>query len=144
MCRSEQLFAAILAVVVLGACSRASPEFKVGQTITLTIVREGPPGEAPVEEQVTTDRVKIASLLAVLRGASPAKDHKCSDSRLVFLDQRDGRRVQIGTLAGHDSRYYEFRLYRGSDYDIYRVERQPFLDAMAGLGVTEIDLGGPE
>ena len=52
----------------------------------------------------------------------------------------------IGILAGHDARFYELRIYGGEDneYEIVRVKREGFLEAMAGIGLNGLDGGGPE
>ena len=51
--------------------------------------------------------------------------------------------MEIGILAGHDPEYYEFRVYRNgaSGYDMYRVDRELFTGAIAGLGLDKLDRG---
>jgi hypothetical protein len=86
----------------------------------------------------TRDAGKIDALLAVLRTGGGASDHKCGDGGTITLRLRGGGETKIGILAGHDAGFYEFRVYpkTGSGYDLYRVKRGPFLEAMAGAGAV--------
>lgn len=93
------------------------------------------------------DAKTIEALLAALRNAEETKDHKCADSGRITLRLKDGGARKLGILAGHDKRHYEFREYTEDGrerYKIFRVEREPFLKAMQGLGATDLDPGRPE
>jgi hypothetical protein len=118
--------------------SAQHPEFAQGSIETVTI-------KLDASKRVSTrDPEKIETLLAALRHAQATNDHKCGDSGQIVLRKKRGDEVKLGILAGHNQRYYEFRLYRGTSYDIYRVERKPFLKGMEDLGLTELDPGFPE
>jgi hypothetical protein len=84
----------------------------------------------------------------VLAQARPTEDHKCSDEGQITLHLRFGRSVKLGTLAGHNPNYYEFRLYSGKEgprrYTIYRVPIGEFVASMRRLGVTSVRPPAPD
>jgi hypothetical protein len=90
------------------------------------------------------DAVKIEALLAVLQSGEATKDHKCGTSGQITLHRKNGSIIKIGILAGHDPNFYEFRVFHGERYDIFRTDRDRFLKAMADLGVNKLDPGLPE
>ena len=95
---------------------------------------------------ISKNREKITALVEVLRRGVPTSDHKCGDSGSITLEPFGYGITKLGILAGHHEPYYEFRLYTndGRGYEMYRVERPAFLEALADLGITKVDLGGPE
>jgi hypothetical protein len=123
--------------LALAGCSSQFPEF-AKESVEEVKIHEGG------VKVSSRDPAKIESLLAALRDAQATKDHKCGDSGEVFLGKKGGEEIRLGILPGHNDQYYEFRLYRGRGYAIYRVQREGFLKAMAALGVKNLDPGGPE
>jgi hypothetical protein len=95
---------------------------------------------------ITHDPTKIQVVLTEIAKGKQTRDHKCGESGNLTLHRKDGGSVDIGILSGHHAEYYEFRVFRasGSGYSIYRTERAPFLEAMATLGLPELDPGLPE
>lgn len=100
----------------------------------------------PTQQVVTDNRSKFEPLLEVLQEGVPTSDHKCGTSGSLMLKLQDGSKLELGLLAGHDNQYYEFRLYTydWKRYEMYRVDRAALLAALADLGITQVDLGGPE
>jgi hypothetical protein len=92
----------------------------------------------------SSDSVLVGSLLAIFRSAQRTNDHKCGETGTITLRRKDGSETSLGILAGHDQQYYEFRAHHGTGYDIFRVERAPFLRAMRAMGAGELDPGSPE
>jgi hypothetical protein len=85
---------------------------------------------------------KAGNVQKIIPSAKESEDHKCGDSGQIILCRKNNSEVKIGILAGHDLQHYELRIYQGHSYDIFRVNRIPFLKAMADLGVGELDPGG--
>ena len=100
------------------------------------------------EQAASDDRTKIITLLNVLQRGVPTGDHKCGNSGSIMLQLQTGGQLELGLLAGHHEPYYEFRLYTNDwpwkEYEMYRVDRPALLAALADLGITQVDLGGPE
>jgi hypothetical protein len=90
------------------------------------------------------DQEKIAALVALLEQGQPTPDHKCGDSGRILFQLKDGRWIRVGILAGHDSRFYEYRRYWDGKYEMARVDRRSFAEAVEGLGVNGLDQGRPE
>jgi hypothetical protein len=100
----------------------------------------------PPQTVTSTDAVKIAALVKVLRSGEPTDDHKCADSGELTLQLASGEKRSLGILPGHHAPYYEFRLRatNGRNYEMYRVDRAALLAALADFGITKVDLGAPE
>lgn len=98
------------------------------------------------QQTLSRDAAKNAMLLEVLQRGVPTGDHKCSDSGAIKLQLHAGGQLELGLLAGHHKLFYEFRFYTNDwrRYEMYRVERPALLAALADLGITQVDLGGPE
>lgn len=121
------------------------PSLPVAQFQTIEISLHDQMGNR-TEQVVSDDRTKITALLEVLQRGVPAGDHKCGDSGSIKLQHRAGGKLELGLLAGHHEQHYEFRLYTNDwrRYEMYRVERPALLAALADLGITKVELGGPE
>jgi hypothetical protein len=134
---------AVVALLVAGlaGCAAKPPDFAAGSIEVVEIKLSGLAKRQKAAEIRSTDAAQITALLDVLRSAVATRDHKCANSGQIALSQKEKGEVRIGILAGHDEQHYEFRLYRGGSYDIFQVERAPFLKAMADLGAGELDLG---
>jgi hypothetical protein len=128
----------------MAGCHRQPSRFEPG-TVEAVDVQLEEWGQ-PVAKVSSRDEAKVQALVRVLRTGLSTGDHKCGDSGRLMLHYPNGGTQRIGILAGHDSRYYEFRVYdrSGSDYAMYYVDREPFLKAMAGLGLERLDLGSPD
>jgi hypothetical protein len=145
MVRCYAWIALAIGVSITG-CGGSSPALDFGnvEAITLRVDEDGD-YRHPVTVE-SSEPGKIEALLAVFRKGELAKEHKCADSGEITLRRKGGGKQVIGVLAGHNSRYYEIRVYptNETDWQIYRVERTPFLNAMAGFGLEKLDRGGPE
>ena len=135
-----RIVAALLVACLVG-CAGKGPDLPAGNVETVDIRLDDWGQNQKAAKVSSTDAAKVRALLAVLRSAKPTEDHKCGDSGKLTLRQKGGGAVEIGILAGHDLRFYEFRVYRGESYEIFRVERAPFLKAMAAFRVGELDPG---
>jgi hypothetical protein len=155
MKRNRTVYAMLLLVVGAIIASRllTTPSDRdIGGEYTSIEFRYLPNEQVKIQQDerppvVCTDPAILGRLVALLHKRAATKDHKCSDTGRFELKSKDGQAVQIGTLAGHDPRYYEIRVYRsetGNHYDIYRLNRTEFLAVMADVGVKELDSGGPE
>jgi hypothetical protein len=82
----------------------------------------------------STNSAGIRALLAVLATAKRTSDHKCGDIATITFKRKTGSAEEFGVLPGHDAAYYEFR-HVGR---INRVNRDEFLSALRGIGVTSI------
>jgi hypothetical protein len=95
---------------------------------------------------LTKDPGSARDVLRVMQRGWNTGDHKRGDDAWLIFERADGVPLEFGILPGHDSRYYEYRVYAFGrrTYRIFRMDRQPFLAAMASVGVTDLDLGRPE
>ena len=131
----------VLAFLLLGAAAAAqapenkAPGLQKGEIASLEIFDRDPASR--VEELVfqTSDPERIEPLAAVIRSATPGRDHKCADTGVIVLHMKDGRAVRLGTLAGHDAAFWEYRLYSGEAYEVFRVDRGAFLRVLEQFGV---------
>jgi len=142
--RCPILFA--LATILIPGCVGTSPAVAMEDVEAIDIHLDTWGERQKAADTSTQDAGKIEGLLAVLRTAARTTDHKCGDTGTITLRLRGGAKKKIGILAGHDARYYDFRVYRGTGerYDMYRVKRAPFLEAMAGVGANGLDHGSPQ
>jgi hypothetical protein len=138
-----RVVAAVLGVCLPG-CAAKPPYLTARDVEAVEIQLENWREQQKAAKVSSTDAAKIDALLALLRSGEPTRDHKCGDSGQITLRRRDGNEVKIGILAGHDRRYYELRVYRGSSYEVFRVERVPFLKEIGAFGVEGLDPGSPE
>ena len=104
--------------------------------IVLTEDTENPQAALRVTSR---DKRLIDDLLAVLRSAERASEHKCANCGSIWIQRPDGDYYELGILPGHDPEYYEYRY--GSR--INRVKREPFLAALHAMGVDKIKLKPP-
>lgn len=80
---------------------------------------------------VCQDKEPIESLVAVLKKATPASDHRCAPRwRLTLTSEAD---VVLDMLPGHDDAKYEFRF----NNRLYGVSRPEFIQAMQRIGLQE-------
>jgi hypothetical protein len=131
-------------VACLAGCAAKPPDLPVGSVEAVEIQLDNWGEHQKATKASSADAAKIEALLAVLRSAEATRDHKCGDSGQITLRRKGGGEVKLGILAGHDPRYYEFRFYQGDSYGIFRVQRVPFMKAMADFGVGGLNPGGPE
>lgn len=148
MIRSFTLSVAMLSLFLFTGCPDKPAAFDPGavESVDVSLMDQWG-GRQKGAAASTREPHKVEALVAVLRKARPTDDHKCADSGRITLHRSEGETLEIGILAGHNSNYYEFRAYRNSDrgYDMYRIKREPFLEAMAALGLEEpLDPGTPE
>jgi hypothetical protein len=98
------------------------------------------PGYEQDEAEVTTDDPAVVQqLLDVFRAARRAKEHKCGSSGVICIHLKGGSIEELMILAGHDERYYEYRM--GSR--INRVDREPFLEALRAMGLSKVKVVPP-
>ena len=118
------------------------PVFHVNEIAEIEVHLSNMEDRQAAAEIATRDPVKIESVLTALAKGRMTQDHKCGASGNITLHRTDGEKVSIGILSGHHAEFYEFRVYplNGSGYRIYRTEREPFLHAMAELGLTKLVL----
>lgn len=83
------------------------------------------------------DPAKFSDLVAVLRSATAATDHKCAEIGVITLIDDRNHRDEYEILPGHDPARYEFRHNR----KLYSVDRPSFLAAMQKLGVSSLPIG---
>jgi hypothetical protein len=135
--------AVAVSLLLFAGCANKATSFDPGNVESVDVRLDDWQDRQKGAEASTRDASKITELIAVLRKGEPATDHKCGTSGWLILHQEGGRTCRVGILAGHNPRYYEFRVYRGegSRYDMYRVEREPFLKAMSGVGLDQLDPG---
>ena len=143
----------LIAIVVLALCIfyawplKPPPEFPVRQVTSLNVeLRTFDQNGVISRTFESNDIERTRKLLQVMQAGTGADDHKCGDTGTVLFQNAGGPPLKFGILAGHDPGYYEYRYYSSVDrpYDLFKVDRQLFLAAMAELGVTDLDLGGPE
>lgn len=91
----------------------------------------------------SADGSKIEALAAVVRRARRVDEHKCAESGSLTFHKKDGWTVGLDLLAGHKSRYYEFRVSAGAEPGTYQVDRQPLQRALSDLGAGPLDPGPP-
>jgi hypothetical protein len=115
-------------------------EFAAGSVDQIEIQLDDLAEHQKAEHTTSGDKGKIETLLTILRSAKPTKDHKCADSGKITLRlKKDGTKLELGILAGHDAQFYEFRAYHNGRYDIFRVPRAPFLKAIEAFGVGKLN-----
>lgn len=133
-------------LILLTGCGRKPSAFEPGDVETVDARMADGGNRQHAAKTSSSDARRIDALLGVLRKGEPAADHKCVDGGHITLHEKGGGELKIGILTGHDARYYEFRVYRGKGegYDMFRVEREPFLKAMTGLGLDVLNPGGPK
>ena len=136
--------AAAFLVACLAGCTAKPPDLATGSVEAVAIQLDARAERQKAAKASSADAAKVEALLHILRSADATRDHKCGDSGQITLRRKDGGELKIGILAGHDLRYYEFRVYQGSSYGIFRVKRVPFLKAIADFGVEGLDPGLPE
>jgi hypothetical protein len=143
MVRCFTLAIASFSLFVLASCADRPSEFDPGEVESIDARLNDWQDRQQAAQASTDDPDKIEALVGVLRKGEPTKDHKCGDSGRLTLQGPGDRTWEVGILAGHNCRYYEFRVYRAQDrgYDIYRVEREPFVTAMAAIGLDRLDPG---
>jgi hypothetical protein len=137
MVRHLSRLACPVILLPLAGCGKKPLTFEPGHVEAIDAYQvHVSPQQAPAKVS-NSETAKIEALLAVLRTGEPAADHKCVDDMHVILHRKGGSEQKVGGLAGHDAYYYEFRVYhdKGEGYDMFRVEREPFLKAMAALGL---------
>jgi hypothetical protein len=93
----------------------------------------------PARHYRTADEAAIARFLAAIRTARPATEHMCGTLAYVSIHCKNGSVESLGILPGHDPRFYEYRYAR----TINRVERVPFLEALAAIGVRDMKVDPP-
>jgi hypothetical protein len=121
------------------------PPALVSGEIATVDVNVFPIADRPAAHVSNAEQPKIEALAQVLRAGTLVEDHKCGNTGRISFRFTDGHGLEVGILAGHDGRFYEYRLYAPSGgYSVFRVDRKPFLTAMANLGLPELDLGLPE
>lgn len=83
----------------------------------------------------TGDPAKIKALAEIVKTGIPTDDHKCADGGRLSFHLAGGKTLEVGILAGHDERYYEYRVYSSEreGYSMFRVDREAFLAAMANI-----------
>lgn len=86
-------------------------------------------GDEP--ESFTRSTSRIAHLLSVLSNAEQTDDHRCDARAHMEFIRRDGERILIHLLPGHDPQYYQYRLGTKT----YRVARDEFRSAIQGMDV---------
>jgi hypothetical protein len=139
-------FAGMIVVAVLAsqALGPRPPSLPRGSIASLVIdLEEIHGGQAAIKIR-STDGSRIESLAAVLRRARSAEDHKCSSTGKLIFGMKDGTAAFFGLLPGHDRRYYEFRTPSEDGYNVFKIDRQAFLQTMAALGVSTLEPGLPE
>jgi hypothetical protein len=109
------------------------------ESVTITLRKSDPRPEYPGYEQepaevTTADPALIHPLLDVFRRARRGEEHKCGSSGTITIRRTDGGVEELRILAGHDERYYEYRM--GSR--INRVPREPFLAALRAMGLNRV------
>jgi hypothetical protein len=103
----------------------------------------------PITERQTAfastsvDARKIEALAAAVRRARRVEEHKCSTTGKLMFRKKDGWTVGLDLLAGHNRRYYEFRVNAGAEPGTYQVDRQPLQQALSALGAGPLDPGPP-
>lgn len=140
-------FAALVLIAFLGGCSNKPPGFAVMDAADLEVeLHNGYNEKSPVAKKNTGDPAKMEAVFAVLRTGRPTSDHKCGSSGQIKIKRKSGSVLNIGILPGHNPDYYEYRVHRDGDsaYGMFKVAREPFVEAMKGLGIEKIDLGQPE
>lgn len=142
---------ALVAVLVSAAFyfwpAKPAPLLPILQVKSLDIeIRKLDGNEFRWKSSSSTDVVRIQTLLQVMQTAKGTSDHKCGDSGRLSFQLESGPPLKIGILAGHDADYYEYRVYQANErgYDIFKVDRAEFLQAMNDLGQLDLDLGAPE
>lgn len=121
------------------------PPALVSREIATVDVNVYPLADRQAAHVSTAEQPKIEALAQVLRSGTLVEDHKCGDTGRISFHFTDGHALELGILAGHDDRFYEYRLYAPSgDYSVFHVDRRPFLTAVANLGLPELEAGSPE
>ena len=93
------------------------------------------------ETEVNGDDPKVHLLVAVIGEAELSKGHKCANRGAIRFRMEGGGVISLGLLPGHTEGFYEFRLYEEGEYvAFFRIERSPFLEALAGL---DVPVNGP-
>lgn len=134
-------------VVVTGLCgcsvgnSRPPPSIDPTAIELMAIeLKDMGPRQKPAKFVVNEPR-KFKDLVLLFNRAQATRDHKCGDSGQIILHFKRRPPWIFGILAGHDKRYYEFRVYQGETDGIFHVERDAFAKAMAELGIKDLDPG---
>jgi len=92
------------------------------------------------EMELAGDDLRVAALVAVIRGAEPGGGHKCANAGAIRFRMENGSVVGVGLLPSHKEGVYELRVYDGDDYvAAYRVDRTSFLIALEGFGLPMDD-----
>ena len=130
--RAFVLLAADMALILLVACGAESlhPELAQGPIVTV----EGWRTDNSHDTVRSSDTAAIETLLKVLNTGEPSKDHRCGNRRTIVFHLADSSTTTLGILSGHTQGYYEYRLYDGNRYDVFRVKREPLLKALSVLG----------
>lgn len=123
--------AVLLAALFLPACSGAGLPSDPASVVSIEVREEPTDGQAQPPRSVrTNDPEVIRAILAALRPTGNAPSHKCGARGRLVVTTNAGRTIDLWVLPGHDSRYYEY----GGRGRPLRVDREPFLSAMARLG----------
>jgi hypothetical protein len=147
--RGRWAAAAFAGMIVVAASVSQSlgprpPSLPRGSIASLVIDLDETRGGQGAVKITNTDGSKIESLASVLSRARSAEDHKCSSTGKLIFGMKDGIAAFLGLLPGHDRRYYEFRAPSQDGYNVFKIERQAFLQTMAALGVSTLEPGLPE
>ena len=89
------------------------------------------------------DQDLIKKLVMVFQGGQPSQDHKCSNIGTITIHFKNGKKLELGILPGHDETLYQFRLHADGEYDIFQVGRPEFLNALEAVGCPMNDAGFP-
>ena len=125
----------LLAAVAAPASGITPADFPTGEIASLQIFDRNPASGIETLVFQTSDPERIETLAAVVRGGIPGRDHKCANTGAIVFHMKGGGAVELGTLAGHDESWWEFRLYSGEVYRLFRVERGAFLGVLEQFGV---------
>lgn len=139
--RCERLFVLVCLSACIAGCTAKPFNLPADDIEAIEIQLKAVPARQKAAKVSSKDKNKIKALLAVLRSAEETRDHKCGDSGQIILKRKDKGESKIGILAGHNESYYEFRVYEAKHYRIFRTERDSFQEAMADLGVGDLDPG---